>query len=137
MGILSKIKKQTDKEEVKDVKAADEKVQKEKEPKAPKQSGGSFLSHASGIVVRPLVTEKTAVLASQNTYVFVVSNKANKVSIATAIKGMYGIRPTSVNIQNVRGKRVRFGKIKGRRKGWKKAIVTLPKGKTIDVYEGV
>ena len=50
---------------------------------------------------------------------------------------MYGITPVSVNIQNVRGKRVRFGRVRGKRKDWKKAIVTLPEGKTINVYDGV
>ncbi len=138
MGILNKIKKQDkDNENWESKETSKSVVQKEKEPKASKQVGKSFVNHAESLIVRPLVTEKTAILASQNTYVFVVSSKANKVSVASSIKTMYGIRPASVNIQNVRGKRVRFGKIQGRRKGWKKAIVTLPKGKTIDVYEGV
>lgn len=137
MGILDRIIKKKDKEETKEDKSVSQAVQKEKTPKASKSSVASFQNGAGGLIVKPLVTEKTAILASQNTYVFVVDSKANKVSVASAIKGIYGIRPTSVNIQNVRGKRVRFGKVSGRRKGWKKAIVTLPKGKTIDVYEGV
>ena len=136
MGILNKIIQKKDADETKEKKVS-EVVQKEKTPKASKSSVASFQNGAGGLIVKPLVTEKTSILASQNTYVFVVESKANKVSIASAIKGIYGIQPTSVNIQNVRGKRVRFGKVSGRRKDWKKAIVTLPKGKTIDVYEGV
>jgi large subunit ribosomal protein L23 len=92
---------------------------------------------ASGVIVKPLVTEKSATLGSANQYVFVVSKNANRIQVRSAIKAMYGIMPSRVNIQNVRGKAVRFGRARGKRKDWKKAIVTLPKGKTINVYEGV
>lgn len=90
-----------------------------------------------GCIVRPVVTEKTAILASKNTYVFMVKKDANRTEVGKAIKEMYDITPVSVNMQCVRGKVVRHGKVTGRRKGWKKAIVTLPKGKSIQVYEGV
>ncbi|MFA4845956.1 MAG: 50S ribosomal protein L23 [Patescibacteria group bacterium] len=91
----------------------------------------------SDVIVRPLVTEKSAVMASANTYVFVVRNNANRIAVRSAIKQMYGITPVRVNIQNVPGKWVRFGRSQGKRSDWKKALVTLPKGKTINVYEGV
>lgn len=91
----------------------------------------------SEFILKPLITEKTATLASTNKYVFVVSKDANKIQISHAISSMYGVVPDSVNIQNVRGKQVRFGRTRGTRRNWKKAIVTLPKGKTINVYDGV
>lgn len=91
----------------------------------------------SNVIVRPLVTEKSAVLGAASTYVFVVTKQANRIAVRSAIKEMYGITPTRVNIQNVPGKWVRFGRSQGKRSDWKKALVTLPKGKTINVYEGV
>ncbi len=94
-------------------------------------------SVASSVILSPLVTEKTAQLASQSQYVFRVDTRANKIQIGDAIRSMYGVTPVSINIQNQEGKRVRFGRTRGVRARWKKAIVTLPKGKTIEVYEGV
>ena len=91
----------------------------------------------SDVIVRPLVTEKSAILSSANTYVFVVTKNANRIAVRSAIKQMYGITPVRVNIQNVPGKWVRFGRSQGKRSDWKKALVTLPKGKTINVHEGV
>ena len=89
------------------------------------------------IIERPLVTEKAAGMATDGKYTFVVRNNANKIEINQAIRAMYGVTPVSVNVQNVHGKRLRFGRSRGKRSSWRKAIVTLPKGKTIDVYEGV
>lgn len=91
----------------------------------------------SSVLVRPLVTEKSAILASKNAYVFAVAKSANKIEVAKAIRSLYGVTPEAVNVQNVRGKYVRRGKIDGYRKAWKKAIVILPAGKTINIYEGV
>ncbi|MBI4437869.1 50S ribosomal protein L23 [Candidatus Uhrbacteria bacterium] len=91
----------------------------------------------SDVIVRPLVTEKAAILSSGNTYVFVVRKDANRIQVRSAIKEMYGITPVRVNIQNVPGKWVRFGRSQGKRSDWKKALVTLPAGKTINVHEGV
>ncbi len=90
-----------------------------------------------GVILRPMVTEKAAHLASTGQYVFSVHPDANRIQIRSAVGAMYGVLPVSVNIQVVRGKVVRFGRSNGKRKNWKKAIVTLPKGKTIDIYAGV
>ncbi|MEA3449868.1 MAG: 50S ribosomal protein L23 [Patescibacteria group bacterium] len=89
------------------------------------------------MLVRPLITEKAANLGSEDKYVFAVNKNANKIEIAKAINEVYGIKPIAVNIVRVGGKKVRHGRVQGRRKDWKKAIVTLPKGKTINIYEGV
>jgi len=89
------------------------------------------------VIVRPLISEKAANLAGANQYVFVVRKNANRVQVRTAIKTMYGVSPLSINILNVPGKKVRFGRREGSRSDWKKAIITLPAGQTINVYEGV
>ena len=91
----------------------------------------------ANILIKPVVTEKATIANQLNQYVFQVSNQANKIDIAKAIKVFYGIEPVSINIINVLGKKVSRGRIKGQRNNWKKAIVTLPAGKTIQIYEGV
>ncbi len=93
--------------------------------------------NAYRILVKPLVTEKVSNLGVLNKYVFAVAPEANKIEIAKAVKEVYGIKPVGVNIINRLGKKARYGRISGWRKDWKKAIVTLPKGQTIKIYEGV
>lgn len=92
---------------------------------------------ASKILVRPLVTEKATNLATDSKYVFVVKGSANKVEVGKAIQSVYGVKPVDINIINMKGKQVSRGRIRGKRKDWKKAIVTLKKGDTIAIYEGV
>lgn len=88
-------------------------------------------------IVKPLVTEKATTLSSESKYVFVVNNKANKIEVKKAVESIYGVKPLDVNIIRMKGKAVSRGRIRGKRKDWKKAVVTLPKGKTIAIYEGV
>ena len=92
------------------------------------------LSHGR-LILRPLVTEKSAYLTSLGKYVFEVAPHANRIAVQQAIAKRYGVRPLSVHLQNVRGEAVRFGRHLGKQKSWKKAIVTLPKGQKIDVHE--
>ena len=94
-------------------------------------------SNAYKILVKPLVTEKVSNLGALNQYVFAVALKTNKIEVAKAVKEVYGIKPVSVNMIKMAGKKARYGRISGRRKDWKKAIVTLPSGQTIKIYEGV
>ncbi len=89
------------------------------------------------ILVKPLVTEKSAIAESKNKYSFIVIKSANKNQIKTAIFEVYGVKPSGVNVANIEGRRVRFGKSMGRRNDYKKAIITLPAGKTIDIHTGV
>ncbi len=91
----------------------------------------------SGVILRPVITEKSAHLATENKYVFQVRQDATRVDVKTAIKSMYGVLPVNVRIMNKIGKKIRFGQREGKRKDWKKATVTLPKGSSINVYEGV
>lgn len=92
---------------------------------------------AHEVLLGPLVTEKTAMLSDHNILVLRVASDANRVAIRNAIKALYNVTPTKVNIMNVRGKRVRFGRTMGKRKDWKKAVITLPEGSHIDIFEGV
>jgi len=89
------------------------------------------------VLVKPLITEKAANMGKEDKYVFEVNVDSNKIEVANAVEEVYGIKPVSINIVNIEGKRKGQGKRAGRRKDWKKAVVTLPKGKTIDIYEGV
>lgn len=93
--------------------------------------------NAYKILAKPLVTEKVSNLGALNKYVFAVALRTNKIEVAKAVREVYGVKPVSVNVIKMEGKKARYGRISGRRKDWKKAIVTLPKGETIKVYEGV
>jgi len=88
-------------------------------------------------IIRPLVTEKGTYLNSENKYIFEVAPRANKITVKKAIWNIYGVWPEKVNIIKVRGKKVRYGRVRGVTKNWKKAVVALKEGETISVYEGV
>ncbi|MCX6799727.1 MAG: 50S ribosomal protein L23 [Candidatus Falkowbacteria bacterium] len=95
------------------------------------------MGNAYKVLVKPLVTEKNNNTAIDRKYPFSVALNTNKIEISKAIKQVYGVKPMSVNIIRMKGKRVNRGKIAGKRKDWKKAIVTLPKGSEIIIHEGV
>lgn len=107
------------------------------ETKSVEKAGNHERGAAYRVLLRPLVSEKSAHAETGGTYTFVVSNKASKIEIKAAIERVYGVRPTKVNTVQVEGKDVRYGRTIGRRKDWKKALVTLPTGKTISIHEGV
>lgn len=97
-----------------------------------KEKGSGAFAH---VLLRPHTSEKAVGAQSANQYIFEVALDASKQQVAQAIQDLYGTYPEAVNIVNVSGKHLRFGKTSGRTKGWKKAIVKLPQGKTIDVYK--
>ncbi len=88
-------------------------------------------------LIRPIVSEKASRMQSNNQYFFAVAYDTNRIEVAKAVKAVYGVAPIKVNIIRMEGKARRFGGVKGRRKDWKKAMVTLPEGKKISLYEGV
>jgi len=87
------------------------------------------------VIIKPVVTEKTTELMELNKYVFTVSRDANKIQIRQAIKAIYGVKPSAVNVLNVRGKEKRLRYKAGKKSAWKKAIVTLQPGEKIDVFD--
>lgn len=94
-------------------------------------------SRTADILVRPLISEKASHQQALNQYFFAVRLNANRVEVAKAVKALYGVTPTKVTIIRQEGKLRRYGRTTGKQKDWKKAMVSLPKGKTISLYEGV
>lgn len=89
------------------------------------------------VLLRPLVSEKAVSREQHGVYTFVVHMNANKQMVKDAVTHVYGIKPKSVRLITTEGKVKRLGRHSGRRSDSKKAIVTLPKGKTMNVHEGV
>jgi large subunit ribosomal protein L23 len=93
--------------------------------------------HPYQVIVRPLITEKATILASENKYVFEVNRRANKPQIRAAVEIAFKVRVHKVNTLNVRGKMRTVGRHRTQTRSWKKAIVTLVEGDKIQLFEGV
>lgn len=111
----------------------------EAQPKQSDKKGVSAIAaHAAtmvthNVIAQPLISEKSSMMQERNTYVFRVNHKATKHQVKAAVLRVYGIEPISVRTIAVGGKKRRYGRVLGNTKAWKKAIVTLPEGKTIDI----
>jgi len=93
-------------------------------------------SHYS-LIKQPHITEKVLLMKEDNnTVVFKVAPEANKVELKKAIESIFGVTVEKLQTVNVRGKVKRLGLRQGRRANWKKAIVTLKEGDSIDYFEG-
>mgnify|MGYP004478088723 FL=1 len=90
---------------------------------------------ARDIIIRPLITEKSTTLMAEGKYVFEVAKAANKIEIAKAISEIFKVKVASVNTINVEGKVKRMGRSVGKRSDYKKAIVKLAAGETIEFFE--
>ena len=90
---------------------------------------------ARDILIRPLITEKTTALMQEGKYVFVVAKAANKIEIAKAVAEIFKVNVEKVNTVNVLGKTTRRGRTSGKRPDYKKAIVKLAAGETIQLFE--
>ena len=91
---------------------------------------------ARDILVRPLITERTTQLMAEGKYVFVVAKAANKIEIAKAVSEIFKVKVAKVNTVNVIGKTKRMGRTQVKRPDYKKAIVKLAPGETIEFFEG-
>jgi large subunit ribosomal protein L23 len=88
-------------------------------------------------IVRPIVTEQSsAAYQERGEYTFRVASDATKTTIRSAIEQLFGVKVTGVWTSNQRGKARRVGQQVGRRPHWKKAVVKLRDGDTIDIFEG-
>ena len=95
-----------------------------------------------GIIVKPLVTEKmTAITEKLNRFGFVVRPEANKLEIKKEVEALYNVTVVEVNTMRYAGKNksryTRSGIINGRTNAYKKAVVTLKEGDTIDFYSNI
>lgn len=87
------------------------------------------------IILRPIVSEKSYEMAALNRYVFEVDKRATKPQIADAVTEIFGVNVEKVNTMNVQGKPRRLRYREGTTRSWKKAIVTLKQGDTIELFE--
>ena len=92
------------------------------------------MTDARDIIVRPIVSEKSYSMIADNKYTFEVAKTATKPQIAQAVTEIFGVTVTGVNTMNVNGKPRRVRLQKGLTRSWKKAIVTLKEGDTIEVF---
>ena len=89
------------------------------------------------VLIRPIITEKTTLLMQENKYTFQVPLTANKVEIRKAVESIFNVKVEKVATIRVLGKTKRMGRTMGKRSDYKKAIVTLKTGESIELFEGV
>ena len=96
------------------------------------------MRNINDVIVRPLVTEKSHdQLDRLGAYTFVVAKDANKIEIAQAVEKQFNVKVSDVRTMRYAGKAKRMGKHAGRKPSWKKAVVTLAAGDSIELFEGV
>ena len=92
--------------------------------------------HPNEVLLAPVVSEKSYSLITDRKYTFKVHKDAHKTQVRQAVEELFGVKVQAVNIVKVQSKPKRRGMIRGRRPGWKKAVVQLREGETIEIFEG-
>ena len=93
--------------------------------------------HPNEVLLAPVVSEKSyAQIESTNTYSFRIHPDAHKTQVRQAVEELFGVHVVRVNISKVQPKPKRRGVHKGTKQGWKKAIVQLQPGQTIEIFQG-
>jgi len=92
--------------------------------------------HPAQVLIRPVISEKSYEQITQNRYTFKVHQDAHKTQVRQAVEQMFDVTVVKVNILKVQAKPKRRGLIKGIRPGWKKAVVELKQGDSIEIFEG-
>ena len=92
---------------------------------------------AYNTIIKPIVTEKSTMLLENNQVVFLVDINSNKIDIKKSIELIFGVKVSAVNVIKVKGKTKRFKGTLGNRSDYKKAIISLPDGQSIDLSAGV
>ena len=92
--------------------------------------------HPGEVLIRPVVSEKSYEQITQNKYTFKVHPDAHKTQIRQAVEELFDVSVVTVNVVKVQPKPKRRGVYKGVRPGWKKAIVQLKPGDSIEIFEG-
>jgi large subunit ribosomal protein L23 len=89
------------------------------------------------LITRPHITEKVLLLKEEgNKVVFRIRKDTNKIELKNAIESIFNVTVEAINTMTVKGKKKRLGRYEGRKSDWKKAIVTLKEGDTIEYFEG-
>jgi len=92
--------------------------------------------HASQVVLKPIVSEKSYEGTTRGSYTFKVHPDAHKTQIRQAVEQLFDVKVERVNVIKVAAKPKRRGLHRGTRPGWKKAVVQLRPGDTIEIFEG-
>jgi len=92
--------------------------------------------HPGQVLLRPVVSEKSYELIQQNKYTFKVHQDAHKTQVRQAVEELFDVTVLAVNILKVQSKPKRRGLTRGTRPGWKKAVVQLKPGDSIEIFEG-
>jgi len=92
--------------------------------------------HPNEVLLAPVVSEKSYSLITDRKYTFKVHKDAHKTQVRQAVEQLFGVDVVNVNIVKVQSKPKRRGMSVGRRPGWKKAIVQVREGQSIEIFEG-
>ena len=92
------------------------------------------MNSAYNVIIRPIVSERSFDLMGQNKYTFEVAKQAPKEAIAAAVETLGGVHVLKVNTINVKPKTKRVRYVAGQTRSWKKAIVTLAEGDSIELF---
>jgi large subunit ribosomal protein L23 len=92
---------------------------------------------ASQVIIRPVVSEKSFVLAEAGKYTFRVHDKAHKTQIRQAVEQLFDVKVVEVRTATVKSKPKRRGQTAGRTRAWKKAYVELAPGDTIPIFQAL
>ena len=91
----------------------------------------------SQVIIRPVVSEKSYVLAEAGKYTFRVNDRAHKTQIRQAIEQLFDVKVVEVRTASVKSKPKRRGSTAGRTRSWKKAVVQVREGDTIPIFRGL
>ena len=92
------------------------------------------MKDARDIIIRPIITEHSYDMIEKNKYTFEVARDANKIESAKAVEELFGVTVKKVNTMNVKPKKKRVRYIPGYTRHWKKAMVTIAEGETIEIF---
>lgn len=96
------------------------------------------MNNLHGVIKKPRLTEKgTSLQEVHNQIVLQVAPEANKIEIKQAVEKMFNVKVDQVRTLNMQGKKKRMGRHQGQRPDWKKAVVTLAEGSSVDFLEGL
>jgi len=92
--------------------------------------------HPNEVLLAPVVSEKSYSLIADRKYSFRVHPKAHKTQVRQAVEELFHVKVERVNVSKVKAKPKRRGLIRGTKPGWKKAVVQVREGDTIEIFEG-